>query len=460
MSKSFLRIFTRSAFVLLIVTSPLFAETNGAKDIGKNLDLLLDQIAGPVPLGNEWQLKGGGESRYRFELRDDFNLNDGAYEDDALNLLRNRYSLDLKRKQTEGLSVDFFAEGQDAHSFAQSEVNKTNTFVNELDLRQLSAEFGHPVKGIPLNIKVGRQELSYGDERFVGPSNWTNTGRVFDAVKLFFPPDGWFRFDMFFARGVRNEKEKPDESVHADNFYGIYGTLTKLQDHVLDAFLFIRHNRDRGTAGEKSGGFGQLKEYTFGNRFKGKKFGFDYGTEYALQFGSRAHDSIEAWAIHQEIGYTFSKTFWTPRLFSEFNHASGDRNPTDGVYSTFDNLFPSNHDKYGVMDFFSLKNMNEIRGGINLKPCAKLSLTSDFHWFFLDAKESAWFNASGGVFRAANPSADTQLGEEIDLLGVYKLTQHLNLLMGYSHFFAGPFAKDTGTHDDANFFYSQIALKV
>ena len=422
----------------------------------KSFDSSLDQLGKPYAFANgHLQLKVGGQSRYRFEYRDNFNLNDSTYEDDALNLLRNRLNLDLQYKENDVALARFFVEGQDSHSFAQSQIDKTNAFVNKLDLRQLFLEAKSPSKTIPLTVKVGRQELAYGDERFVGAFDWSNVARVFDAVKVVYIPTDWFQLDIFASRVVRVIKGNFDTTPHSDNFYGIYSTLKPVKDHMVDTFLFIRHNRDEGIKGEELGEFGQLKEYTMGNRFKGKKWDFDYGTEYALQFGGRAHDQIVAWAFHQEVGYTFSKFFWTPRINFEYNHASGDRNPTNGTFSTFDNLFPTNHNKYGYIDFLSLKNMNDIKVGASIKPNKKLSFSADFHWFYLDAKESAWFNASGSVFRAANANASTQLGEELDLLTNYKLVEHLNFLMGYSRFFAGPFAKDTGVHDDANFFYVQ-----
>jgi len=83
-----------------------------------------------------------------------------------------------------------------------------------------------------------------------------------------------------------------------------------------------------------------------------------------------------------------------------------------------------------------------------------------FTGFFLDAKESGWYSASGAVFRSANPNADPQLGEEIDLYGTYAFNKYLSALIGYSHFFAGPFAQDTGGNDDANFFYTQLSIKI
>jgi len=423
---------------------------------------LLDRASKPLQLkGDEVTLKFGAESRYRFEYRDNFNLADQLYEDDAVNLFRNRVNADLKIKpENSARFYRFFAEGQAAQSFAENGLNKTSLFVNEIDLRQLFFETDKPLKEIPLTVKVGRQELSYGDERFVGSLNWTNTARVFDAVKLVSNPWNWLQVDTFFSQVVRNETKKADKTVHGDNFYGIYAAYKKIKDHMIDAFLFIRNNQDKSLISERAGRRGDLKEYTFGNRVKGKKGAVDYGTEYALQFGRRAHDKIAAWAFHQELGYTFLKSRGAPRFYAEYNHASGDRNPADGVVSTFDNLFPTNHNKYGLIDFLSLKNMNDVMLGAGIKPHQKVHLAAEFHWFFLDAKESAWFNASGGVFRAANANADTQLGEELDLYATSAISKHVSVLTGYSRFFAGPFAQDTGGNDDANFFYAQVMVKV
>ncbi len=442
---------------------PKSAISSDAKVVQPDLEKCwLDDVAKPIQLkGDEITLKVGLESRYRFEYRDDFTLNDQRYEDDAVNLLRNRLNADLKIKlKDSSASYRFFAEGQAAQSFAQSEVNKTNLFVNQIDLRQLFIEINKPFKEIPIALKVGRQELAYGDERFVGPLNWTNTARVFDAVKVVYSPREWLQLDSFFANVVRNEKTVADKTVHSDDFYGLYLAYKKIKDHTIDTFLFIRNTTDPSLVSERAGVRGPLIEYTMGNRLKGKKGALDYGTEYALQFGRRAHDKIEAWAFHQELGYTFSKLSGTPRFYTEYNHASGDRDPSNGTVGTFDNLFPTNHNKYGLIDFMSLKNMNNILLGASVKPHKKVQLSSEFSWFFLDAKESPWFNASGAVFRAANVNASPHLGEEIDLVANYTINKYLSALIGYSHFFAGPFAKDTGRHDDANFFYTQLMLKV
>ena len=293
----------------------------------------------------------------------------------------------------------------------------------------------------------------------MGAVDWSNVARVFEAVKVVYEPWQKFQLDLFISQPVRVDKEKADITVHHDHFYGIYSALKPFKDHVLDTFLFIRHDTDEGIRGERTGEFGPLKETTAGNRFKGKIKSFDYGTEYALQFGSRAHDHIAAWAFHQEAGYAFSPIFGTPRLYAEYNHASGDKNPADGRYGNFDNLFPTSHDKYGFMDFLSLRNMNDIRLGIGITPHPKLSFSTDFHWFFLDTNKSSWFNASQAVVRSSSPNAGKELGQELDLLLKWKISDPMDFLMGYSHFSPGAFAKDTGASDGADFFYVQPTVK-
>ena len=450
------------AIVLILMAAEfVYAEETksplDSSSVFESQDRWLDQLAKPIPIyRDQVKLKMGGEFRYRLELRDNFNFNHETYEDDALSLFRSRLNFNL----TAGPYFRIFAEGQDAESVASSVLDRSSAFVNRLDLRQLYTEIKSPWKEVPVSVTVGRQELSYGDERFVGAFNWSNVARVFDAAKLVFSPFDWFRLDVWFSQVVPVNRSQADSANHNDNFYGVYNSLKPFKNHVFDTFLFVRHNLNRGIVGEKPGEQGQLKEYTVGNRFKGRKGNFDYGIEWATQFGSRAHDDIQAWAWHNEIGYTLTNFSWNPRPNFEYNHGSGNHNSTDGHYGDFDNLFPTNHPFYGYMDFASLRNMNDVKVGMDLKPNSRVKFSCDYHWFFLDTNGSAWFNASQKVIRAAQLGASTTIGQELDLLGTWQLSAHLDLMMGYSHFHAGAFMKDTGAHDSADFFYTQFTVKV
>ena len=49
-------------------------------------------------------------------------------------------------------------------------------------------------------------------------------------------------------------------------------------------------------------------------------------------------------------------------------------------------------------------------------------------------------------------------GAEADFTVNTKLTKHLDMLVGYSHFFAGSYLNDTGAGDDADFAYLMLTL--
>ena len=201
-----------------------------------------------------------------------------------------------------------------------------------------------------------------------------------------------------------------------------------------------------------------MDEWTFGNRLAGMKVGFDYGFEWAIQSGNRAREPIEAWALHSRLGYTIPKIPWSPRLSFEYNHASGDSDAKDGEIETFDNLYPTNHIHYGYIDLMSLKNTNNYKLGVDVKPHTKVKASADYHWFFLDTPSSPVFNAGEVAIRPANPGVSSTVGRELDLAIQWNISKHLDFLTGYSHFFAGPWFNDTGARDDANFFYVQTGV--
>lgn len=396
-----------------------------------------------------------GEFRYRLEYRNNLSFNNASFEDDDIHLLRTRLGVRVEAPS----NLRLFAQGQDARSFAGSSLHRGTGFVDHLDLRQLYAEWSAPESGGPVTLKAGRQELAYGDERFVGAFNWSNVARVFDALKGRWRPSESLRVDAWASRVVLADRVRPDSPDGDQEFYGLYGEWRPLEKHSLDSFLFVRHDRDNEIAGEVSGRRGQLKEATVGNRFKGKRDGFDYGLEWAFQFGSRAHDRIRAWALHAGAGHTFSGFPWSPRVGAEFNHGSGDDDPADGTVGSFSNLFPTNHVHYGYMDLASLRNMNNVKLSVEAKPGESWKLEIAYHGFFLDSNKSAWFNAGQAVIRPATPGAGRTVGHEIDLLAGWKASERLHVLAGYSHFFAGSFVDDSGADDDADFFYMQTALK-
>jgi hypothetical protein len=329
----------------------------------------------------------------------------------------------------------------------------------------------------PWGLKVGRQILSYGDERLIGAFDWNNFGRTFDAVKLTYKGKG-FSVDAFTSTPVvitsknynQSDLFNGNENGRGLVFSGIYGTFDAPAFGSVDLYsLFI--NEPRGNTANVQGGVSTTGAnarhsdfVTLGTRIKGdpkKLNGLEFQGEFAYQVGDVRGLSLNAFAANVGLGYNFELPM-KPRIYAEYNFASGDGNSTDNDVGTFQNLFPTNHKFYGQMDVFSWQNLHDLEVNLKAQPLKSVSLKAEFHAFWLATTDDAWYRANGVTqvrpLNAVARNADSYAGSEIDLTATWSVNKHLQVEGGYSHFFAGDYLSDTGASDDADFGYIQAKL--
>lgn len=426
------------------------------------------------------------EERVRGEIRENNRDFDSSIEDDNDDAwLLNRFRLGLALKPVSWFK--FYAQTQDSREAFSDRANIPGVRGAEgddiFDLRQLYVQLGD-VKRFPLLLTVGRQVITYGDGRLVGDSRWGNFGRTFDAVRLRFEqPKFWI--EPFFARPVQIERHAFNESDAGDNFGGIYFSTEAVPKQTSDLYFYYRDKEDsqpdfdptnridpQGTWNGPAARFA-----TFGGRVKSKADalkGWDYTGEVAYENGdlyqttrSSPRFDLSAFATHVSGGYTAKQIPWTPRLGLEYDFASGDRNPNDGKSQSFQNLYPSNHEKYGFMDEFSWRNIHDARVQLNAKPVKKLDLELDYHAFWLADTHDYWYRSNGlSALRTRTPDgrdvrtigARNFAGQEIDLTATWEATKNVKVQAGYSHFFAGGYLADTGPSDDADFGYLMTTI--
>jgi hypothetical protein len=196
------------------------------------------------------------------------------------------------------------------------------------------------------------------------------------------------------------------------------------------------------TATAEAGTLGRLESATVGARWLGTlPAGLDYNTEMALQRGSLASDDISAWAGHWLVGRT-TGTKATFRLSGEYNYASGDRDPKDGRRNTFDQLYPTAHDKYGLADQVGWRNVHHLRTAADVKPNAKWTISGSYHSWWLASRTDGLYSASGAVLvRPVAGFTGTHVGQEIDAQTTYPLSPRIHVSGGYAYIIAGAFLK-------------------
>lgn len=398
----------------------------------------------------------------------------------------------------------FLVEARSSYSLGDDRYTATAAGKNlpendgPLQLQMAYVTIGN-LKQFPVTVKVGRQELIYGDSRLLGNAYWLNVPHTFDAVKVRYQ-DAYFGVDLFAANLVYVRQDHFEQSNSQDTLSGAYFDFPSVAPTNVTELYALARNVSRGILtddwSEVPAPFRFTSPqdlYTFGYHTKTKPGAlgpWDYGIELMGQTGDRTavfpatplataktapRLDQRAWAFVVQGSYTWKDVPLAPKVALIVSAASGDRNSTDKNSETFQNLLPSNHGLYGAMDLSSLQNIEDYRLSFSVKPSAHTSLALDAHQQYLENTHDYWYNVAGvprntagaapgsGKGFGINPGYSSDVGRELDLIGGWTIHKGLLLEGGLGHFFRGDYVKESlrvvGSKD-ANYAYVQATLNL
>jgi hypothetical protein len=349
----------------------------------------------------------------------------------------------------------FFGEVQDARIFFNHHIPNANPFEDSWTLWQAYVQVGSSTSGWG-DALAGRQVLAFGDERVIGPSDWTNVGRTFDVARIDFHHPG-YKVSILGASVVPGDNSDLHNAIPGNNLYAAYGNFENIiPKSIFEPYVFWR--LAPGNFGlPETVGRGHLNEVTIGLHVKGTlPADFDYDTEFDGQKGSLGISSIGAWAGYVSMGKVFPKVAATPRVFVEGNYASGTKNPGGRDWNTFDQLYPSNHDKYGFTDQVGRRNLVQFRVGVEENAGKKWKFKQAFEGYWLATSNDNFYASSGAISVLAHPGASRHIGNEIDLVAEYQMNKGISFGFGYARLFAGQFLKTTTQGHDYSYPYAYV----
>lgn len=169
---------------------------------------------------------------------------------------------------------------------------------------------------------------------------------------------------------------------------------------------------------------------------------------------------IKAYAFHTDVTKSWEALKWKPKLMVTYDKASGDKDPNDSVNNTFNPIYQSTHEPYGLLDFFRWQNVHNPEISTTFSPTEKFKFTPQADFFWLNSKFDSWYNSSGTALRSKiSGERGYYVGSELSLRVYYDFNKSFKLESGYAHFFPGGYVKDSGADDDVDWFYSQMAFK-
>jgi hypothetical protein len=388
----------------------------------------------------------GGEYRSRIEGPTGIGF---AGSDDSYLLDRLRIKLDIRPREW----LLFYGEAQDSRIFFNHHIASGNPYEDKWTLWQAYSQVGNSETGW-LDALAGRQVLRFGDERVIGPSEWLNVGRTFNVARVDLHHPGYI-VSVFASSVVPGENTDLHNALPGNNLYGVYGSFQNIVPKAdFEPYVLWRVAPSSSDLSEKLN-HGHLNEVTIGLHWKGDlPADFEYDTEVDGQTGSLGSSSIAAWAGYASVGKTFRKVAAAPHVFLEGNYASGTKNPNGHEWNTFDQIYPSNHDKLGFADLVGRRNLVHFRTGVEEMPTKNWKLKQQFESYWLATSKDNLYASSGAIAVAARSGASRHVGNEFDMVAEYEVNKGLNVGFGYARMFAGQFLNQTTPGHDYSYPYA------
>jgi hypothetical protein len=437
---------------VLLLFSVTTAYSQEAKEIPPSPKKYRDIRVGP------FRLDLGANVRLRHEYQSGFDVR--RYEAGTHDhFLLERIMLDINLRFDRERRI--FVQFRDAHALGtrleRESFSKSNPFEDLWDIRQAYFEW-KKIGGSHLDLKIGRQQISYGDQRIFGPGLWGNTGRyAWDAAMLHLDTSRvWV--DVWAGRPIQNRPELwPNREFKEPTTFLLYGGLKGLPCR-LDIFYAAKYDGQMKTQGE-SGEKEDLLSHSIGFQLqKQASEWLDYGASVIGQTGRYGGDAIRAFGANAAAGVTFPWK-WRPRLAGQFTWGSGDHNPADRIHGTFDGVLGgADINFYGDLNLFFWANLRDFEWDLHLKPGRTTKLFFEHHYFTLDQDRDAWYTTGLSALRR-DPAglSGSSLGHEINIRFSWQPEKWPEILIGWGHFFPGSFVKATGTAKSATGYFFQAA---
>lgn len=385
------------------------------------LFLLLTVVGTPLFAQN---IELSGEVRERSEF-DDKRFSEDTHHD-VYHLLRSR----LRATATLNERVHAVVEVQDARLYG-SGMGTMNYGASFFDLRQGYIDVSG-LAGGALGFRLGRQVLSYGNERLLGAIDWSNFGQSFDAGVLRLTA-GDVRID---ALGAALQRNLPYPTYLRDHFLaGVWAMWTPERRRSTVQAFFLYDNPAMPSEQDRQ------NRMTAGIHAGGHFHAFDYEVDAALQMGDyftgdhRA--DINANMVGVRLGYTFSSLAGL-RIGVGYDRLSGRDADNPEVYTTFSTLYGTNHKFYGFMDYFTVlpahtsgMGLQDLLVQLSLAPADGLRFGVAAH-LFSTASDPADFPS---VFVEHNSGT---IGTEVDFTAKWTVADAVHMTLGYSMFSGDP----------------------
>lgn len=355
-----------------------------------------------------------------------------------------------------------FAQVQDHRSWGGQGELTTPPFGMHQGYAELAGE-GRQMTAV---LRLGRQEVSWGRQRILGPLPWAPQGRSLDGVSLLAVRGNAFA-ELLAAMIERPRTFMADDaSVHTRGVVlGAARFGIALHDAAkLELLALVDRAGPSPTQLQRDRLVADAGAHLIGEPVKKV---LTYDVEAHGQLGHWNGARHRAWAFASIVRAQLPKPKAHPGL--HLGYAMGSGNACTGEPGTtcsptrsreFFNFYPTNHPPYGNLDLNDWSNLRDAEVGVFVREDAGFEVSAIYHSFWLNDPRGTWTDSGSRLVATGwDPTnVHAHLGHELDVVLNYTPWPPLMIQPGYGFFVPGSAARRLAGDDAQHFVYLWVVL--
>ncbi len=329
---------------------------------------------------------------------------------------------------------------------------------NRGDVQQAFVDYASQIGSGKATVRLGRFEMKFGEGLIVSPRDGPNIRQAWDGGWVFYARPA-LRVDLV---AVRPDVDRPgwfqDTANQTQALWGAYVTANPVafQGYAADVYYFNNINHAVALfTGER--GPGSEHTSTTGGRLYGHAGRLDTTSEAALQTGRFNTRGVHAFAIHNELGWTFEELPWRTRLGVKADALSGSRDPFTGTVHTFNALYPNY--SYGTEAVLEApSNLIEAGCDLHVYPSQNVDFEYTGAGLWRYSARDAFYAAPLFPLIPGNAGTEHYVGVEHQLAANWRINAFLTMRAALVHYAVGQFVIDAHGRD-TDFAMTYIAAR-
>ncbi|MGL4630460.1 MAG: alginate export family protein [Leadbetterella sp.] len=305
-------------------------------------------------------------------------------------------------------------------------------------------------------LRLGRQEMGYGNNRILTFREGPNTRLTFDAAILKYK-NSKRRLDFLAVSPVISKPEAFDDQSLKDFVIGVYANEILVPKKILLDYYFLNF-----TSSQRKYNYlgGEENRQSYGFRVFSQSPKFNYELEGTYQTGTFDQQKIQAYGVSADVNYRLSDKN-SVILGLAANYISGDKDRTDQELNTYNLIFSK--PSYGLAAPIGSSNIENINPYLKLNPLKKVFLQAGMYFMQRNSNQDGTYSPGMAQLRPNRDklyaSTNRAIGTQYSFEANYNPTHKLSFATEMAFFEAGQYVKETGKGQNITYFSIKSSFK-